>query len=69
MALAGVVALDAVRLLFPDIEPTQRDCLLVSGPVVGAVKPWVPAPLLQAGKEPLERGAVATAAFPVNQSA
>ena len=69
MALPRVVALDAVRLIPAHEELPRRDQLGVGRPVVGAVQPRVPAPLLQAGEEPLEGRAIATAAFPVNQSA
>mgnify|MGYP003577840069 CR=1 FL=1 len=64
---AGMGALDPVRLILADVEPPLRDRLLVGRPVVGAIEPWVPA--LQAGEQPLQRGPVTTAAFPVNQSA
>ena len=67
MALAGVVALDAVRLLLANKEPALRDQLGIGSPVVGAVETRVPA--LHAAKEPFESGRVTTAAFPVNQSA
>src|SRR5215212_3998615 len=68
MALAGVIALEPVRLVLADIEPPLRDRLLVGGPVVGAVETRVPT-LRHAGKKLLESGPVTTAAFPVNQSA
>jgi len=67
MTLAGMVALEAMRLVLADIEPPLRDRLLVGGPVVGAVETRVPA--LHAGQELVEGGPVTTAAFPVNQSA
>ena len=67
MPLAGVVALDAVRLVLADVEPALRNRLGVGRPVVRAVEARVPAP--QAGEEPLQGGAITTAAFPVNQSA
>ena len=67
MALARVIALEAVGLVLADVKPALRDRLLVGGPVVRAIEARVPA--LQAGEEPFERGAVTTAAFPVNQSA
>ena len=65
MALAGVVALDAVGLLLADEEPALRDQLGIGSPVVGAVETRVPA--LQAGKELVEGGGVTTAQLPVNQ--
>ena len=65
MALAGVVALDAVGLLLADEEPAMRDQLGIGSPVVGAVETRVPA--LQAGKELVEGGGVTTAQLPVNQ--
>ena len=68
MPLAGVVALDAVGLVLADVEPPLRDRLGVGRPIVGAVEARVPA-LLQAREEPFERGSIATAALPVNQSA
>ena len=67
MTLAGMVALEAMRLVLADIEPPLRDGLLVGGPVVGAVETRVPA--LHAAKELFESGRVTTAALPVNQSA
>ena len=67
MPLAGVVALDRVRLVLADVEPSLRDRLSVSRPVVGAVEARVPG--LQPGEEPLQGGAVTTAQLPVNQSA
>ncbi len=67
MPLAGVVALDAVRLVLADVEPALRNRLGVGRPVVRAVEARVPAP--QASEEPLQGGAITTAAFPVNQSA
>jgi hypothetical protein len=66
--LAGVVRLDAVGLFLADIEPALWDGLLVGGPVVAAVETRVPL-LLYPGKQPIERGPVTTAEFPVNQSA
>ena len=65
--LAGMVALEAVGLVFADVEPTLRDRLSVGRPVIRAIEARVPA--LQAGEEPLQGGAITTAAFPVNQSA
>ena len=67
MPLAGVVALDAMGLVLADVEPSWRDRCLIDCPIVGAVEARVPE--LQAGEESFQRGAIATAAFPVNQSA
>ena len=67
MALARMIALEAVGLVLADVEPALRDRLGVGCPVIRAVKARVPAP--QAGEEPVERGAITTAAFPVNQAA
>src|SRR5215207_2965446 len=67
VSLAGVVALDPVRLLLANKESALRDQLGIGSPVVGAVETRVPA--LHAAKQPFESGRVTTAAFPVNQSA
>ena len=67
VSLAGVVALDPVRLLLANKESALRDQLGIGSPVVGAVETRVPA--LHAAKEPIESGRVTTAALPVNQSA
>ena len=67
VALAGVVALDAMGLVLADVEPALRDGLLVGSPVVGAIEAWVPA-CPYTGKQPLEGGAVTTAELPVNQA-
>jgi hypothetical protein len=66
VALAGVVALEAVCLLPADVEPPLRDRLGVGRPVVGAVEARLPA--LHAREESFERGSVTTAAFPVDPS-
>ncbi len=68
MALAGVVALDAMRLLLADEQLALRDRQLVGRPVIRAVKTRVPLPL-HAGEQSLKGGPVTTAAFPVNHSA
>lgn len=67
VALAGMVALDAVGLILADMEPALRDRLLIGRPVIGAVEARVPA--RHAVEKPLQGGAITTAAFPVNQSA
>ena len=68
MPLAGVVALDAVRLLLADVQLALRNRRRVGRPIIGAVKARVPA-LPHAGEQPLEGGPVTTAALPVNQLA
>src|SRR4051812_29288893 len=65
MPLAGVVPLDAMRLLLARIELSNRQEHARDGVVVRAVEPRAPA--LQAFKEALTSGFVATAAFPVHQ--
>src|SRR4051794_27302126 len=65
MPLAGVVPLDAMRLLLARIELSNRQQHAVDGVVVRAEEPRAPA--LQAFKEALKSGFVATAAFPVHQ--
>ena len=65
--LPGMVALDAVGLFFADEQPPRWDQLGIGLPAIGTIKARVPA--AQAREEPLEGGAIATAAFPVNQSA
>src|SRR3954447_19656867 len=58
--LAGIGALDLVRLLLADVEAAWRDRLAVGRPVVRAVQAHAPA--LQA----LESGPVTTAQLPVD---
>jgi len=65
--LAGVVALDAVRLLLADEQPPRRDQLGVGGPVIGAVEARLPT-LLHAREQSVQGDGVTTAALPVNQS-
>ena len=65
LALAGVVALDAMRLLLADEEPALRDQLGIGSPVVSTVQTRVPA--LQAGKELVEGGGVTTAQLPAEE--
>src|SRR3954470_24104255 len=60
-----VVPLDAMRLLLARIELSNRQEHARDGVVVRAVEPRAPA--LQAFKEALTSGFVATAAFPVHQ--
>ncbi len=62
MPLPGVVALDAVGLVLPGIEPPNRQDHLVDGVIVGAIEPGSPA--LQALDQPPGGGSVTTAAFP-----
>jgi hypothetical protein len=68
VAPAGMVALNAVRLVLADMEPPRRDRPGAGGPVVGAVEPRLPA-LPHPSGQPLEGGGVTTAALPVNPSA
>jgi hypothetical protein len=63
--LAGVVALDPVRLVLADIELADGEQFGVGLPAVGAIQPRPPA--LQALQQPLQGSSIATAAFPVNQ--
>src|SRR4051812_1162274 len=63
--LAGVVALDPVRLLLADVQPPLRDQLSVGRPVVGAVEPYTQAP--QSSEQPLAGGLVTTAQLPVEE--
>jgi len=60
-----VVALDAMGLVLPGVEPPDGQEHLVDRIVIGAVEPGSPA--LQALDEPLGGGSVTTAAFPVHQ--
>ncbi len=62
VALAGMVALDAVRLLLADEQPPRRDQLAVGRPVVRAVEARA------ATLDTLEGGSVTTPAFPVNHA-
>src|SRR3954447_5707218 len=62
--LAGMVALDPVRLLLADVEAALRDRLAVGRPVVRAVQAHAPA--LQALKQSFESGLVTTAQLPVD---
>ena len=65
MPLAGVVALDPVRLPLADEQPPLRDRLDVRRPAVGAVEPRAPA--LQPFEETLEGGGVTTAQLPIDE--
>jgi hypothetical protein len=42
MSLAGMVALDAVRLLLADVQPPRRDQFSVGRPIVRAVEACAP---------------------------
>ena len=68
MALAGVVAFDAMRLLLADIELPWRDQLRIGFPAIGTVEPRVPG-LPQAGEQALEGSSVTTAQLPVDEPA
>ena len=68
MALAGVIALDAMRLLLADVELALRDQVSIRLPAVGAVKARVPA-LLQAPEKTLTGSSVTTAQLPVDEPA
>ncbi len=65
MALAGVVALDPVRLVLADVEPAHREQLGVGRPAVGAIEPGLPA--LQPREEALQGSSVTTAQLPVDE--
>ena len=65
MPLAGVVALDPVRLVLADVELADGEQFGVGFPAVGAVEPRPPA--LQPLEEPVEGSSIATAALPVDQ--
>jgi hypothetical protein len=66
VALAGVVAFDAMRLLLTDEQLPLRDQLGIGLPAIGTIEPWVPAPP-QAGEQALEGGSVTTAQLPVDE--
>ena len=68
MPLAGMVALDAMRLFLADVELPLRDQLGIRLPAVGTVEPWVPA-LLQALEKALAGSSVTTAQLPVDELA
>src|SRR5215210_515937 len=65
MPLAGVVPLDAVRLVLARMELPDRQEHIIDRIIVGAVEPRAPA--LQPLKQALTGGLVTTAAFPVHQ--
>src|SRR3954463_4805232 len=65
MPLAGVVPLDAVRLVLARIELSNRQEHAIDGVIVCTVKPRAPA--RQALEEALTGGFVTTPAFPVHQ--
>ena len=65
MALAGVVALDPVRLVLAGVELTERDQLAVGRPLVRAVEARTPAP--QALDQLGTGGLVTTAQFPIDE--
>ena len=63
--LAGMVALDPVRLVLADVEPALRDQLRVGLPAVGTIETDPPA--LQAFQHSFEGGGVTTAQLPVDE--
>ena len=65
MPLAGVVPLDAMRLLLANIERALRDQLGISVQAIGAGETHAPA--LQAFEEPLQGSSVTTAQLPVEE--
>jgi predicted DNA-binding WGR domain protein len=67
MPPAGVVPLDAVRLILTCMELSGRQEHVIDGVVIRTVEPGAPA--LQSVKEALTSGFVTTAAFPVHQLA
>src|SRR3712207_2702011 len=67
MPLAGVVPLDAVRLLLARIELPVRQQHIVNRVIIRAVKPR--APVLQSLEQALAGDLVTTATFPVHQLA
>jgi hypothetical protein len=67
MALAGVVPLDAMRLVFARMELSDRQEHVIDGIVIRTVEPRAPA--LQPRDQALARDLVTTAAFPVHQLA
>jgi hypothetical protein len=66
VALAGVVAFDAMRLLLTDEQLPWRDQLGIGLPAIGTIEPRVPA-LPQAGEQALEGSSVTTAQLPVDE--
>src|SRR3954462_6086769 len=65
MPLAGVVPLDAVRLVLARLELPNRQEHAVDGVIVRTVEPRAPAP--QPLEQALTAGLVTTPAFPVHQ--
>ena len=65
MSRAGVVPLDAVRLLLARMELPDRQEHVIDGLIVRTVKPRAPA--LQSRDQALAGGFVTTAAFPIHQ--
>src|SRR3954468_24300085 len=65
MSLAGVVPLDAVRLVLARIELPKWQEHVIDGVIVRTVKPRAPAP--QALDQALASGFVTIPAFPVHQ--
>src|SRR3954451_9181295 len=67
MALAGVVPLDAMRLVFARMKLSDRQEHVIDHVIAGAVQARAPA--LQPRDQALARNFVTTAAFPVHQLA
>lgn len=66
MPLAGVVALDAVRLVLAGVKPAQGNQPGVGRPLVRAVEARAPAP--QARDQLGAGGLVTTAQFPIDET-
>ncbi len=66
MPLAGVVALDRVRLVLAGVEPADRNQLGVGRPLVGAIEARAPAP--QALDQLGTGGLVTTAQLPIDET-
>src|SRR3954466_13981440 len=65
--LAGIVALDELRLVLADVVPAFRQGGVVGRPIVGAEQAHAPG--FQPAQQALQRSLVATAALPVDQPA
>jgi hypothetical protein len=65
--LAGIVALDALRLVLADVVPAFGQGGVVGRPVVSAEQAHAPA--FQASQQAVERDRVASSALPVDQPA
>lgn len=67
MALPGIVAFDAVRLVLADAVPSRGQGSVIRCPIVGAEQAHAPG--LHAAEQPVQGKGVAVAAFPVDQPA